>query len=444
MLQTELLIMSKLPLKEIEELVVAGIIPQETAAKINNYYQEKKQSAPNTFVIILGIIGALLSGSGIILIVAHNWDELSIPVKTFLAFLPLIIAQVVCGYTLIRRKSDRVWIECSSMILFFSIGACISMISQIYHVDGSLPEFLLVWVLLSLPVTYFLPANTVVLFCIATITWYVVEKGYFDRYSNIPFMYVVILAITIPHYLRLYKRSRESNFYTLLNWFGAISITITLGAFAGKGSNFSEWIFLLYCILFCIWYVIGRLSFFESQKIFTNPFLVIGTLGIIITLLTWSFSFLWKEYHLPPAREIVSFPLFYLIAAGLVVVSFMIWKTDRFQIQKLIDPMGYSFAVLLLLMLFFYKVPSIAVFIINAWTIFIAVFFIRKGSAKNHLGIVNFGLIIIAALAVCRFFDDRIPFVWRGVFFLVTGATFFAANYLLLRRRKLQAFVKGI
>jgi uncharacterized membrane protein len=75
--------------------------------------------------------------------------------------------------------------------------------------------------------------------------------------------------------------------------------------------------------------------------------------------------------------------------------------------------------------------------LINAWTIFIAIFFIRKGAAKNHLGIVNFGLIIIAALAICRFFDDRIPFIWRGIFFLATGVAFFAANYLLLRKRKL-------
>jgi len=139
---------------------------------------------------------------------------------------------------------------------------------------------------------------------------------------------------------------------------------------------------------------------------------------------------------MPLTQDIFTNPLFYLIAAGLVTASFIIWKSNHFKNQKLIDPMGYSFAILLLLLLFFHKAPSVAVFIINAWTIFIAVFFIRKGTAKNHLGIVNFGLIIIAALAMCRFFDDRIPFIWRGIFFLATGVAFFAANYLLLRKRK--------
>ncbi len=76
--------MSKIPLKELLELVTAGIIPQETAERISSYYQEKKQYAPNTFTVILSILGALLTGSGILLIVAHNWDNLSVPVKTFL------------------------------------------------------------------------------------------------------------------------------------------------------------------------------------------------------------------------------------------------------------------------------------------------------------------------------------------------------------------------
>ena len=427
--------MSKIPLNELEELVAAGIIPQETSDRIINYYQDKKQSVPNTFIIILGILGALLTGSGILLIVAHNWDDLSIPVKTFLSFLPLLLGQVACIYTLLKRKADRVWIECSSLFLFFAIGASISLISQIYQVNGSLPGFLLVWVLLSLPLIYFLSSNVIALLCISAITWYVVELGYLERHTNIPFMYAVILLLLAPHYYKLYKNS-DSNFYTLLNWFGVISITVALGTFTSKGFDVGEWVFSLYCILFCIYYLIGRLPFFESKRLFSNPFLITGTLGIIVTLLTWSFSSLWKNYDLPDSSQLFVGPLFYLIAIGLIIVSTLIWKSDRVQIQNRFDPMGYSFAVLLLLLIFFKEAPSVAVFIINAWIIFIAIFFIRKGSVKNHLGVVNFGLIIIALLAICRFFDDRIPFIWRGFFFLITGIAFFAGNYLLLRKRK--------
>jgi hypothetical protein len=67
---------------------------------------------------------------------------------------------------------------------------------------------------------------------------------------------------------------------------------------------------------------------------------------------------------MPLTQDIFTNPLFYLIAAGLVTASFIIWKSNHFKNQKLIDPMGYSFAILLLL-LFFHKAPSVAVFIIS-------------------------------------------------------------------------------
>jgi hypothetical protein len=72
----------------------------------------------------------------------------------------------------------------------------------------------------------------------------------------------------------------------------------------------------------------------------------------------------------------------------------------------------------------------------NAWLLLLAIFYIRKGSREDHFGILNSGLVILAILVVCRFFDSTIPFVWRGIFFVVTGIAFFLANYLLLKKRK--------
>ena len=114
--------MNKSLLKELPGLVTAGVITQETAERIILHYQQEKQTAPNNLTIILGILGAVLAGSGVLLIVAHNWDDLSVTVKTVLAFLPLLLAQLACAYTLSQRKSDATWRECSSLFLFFGIG----------------------------------------------------------------------------------------------------------------------------------------------------------------------------------------------------------------------------------------------------------------------------------------------------------------------------------
>ena len=58
-----------------------------------------------------------------------------------------------------------------------------------------------------------------------------------------------------------------------------------------------------------------------------------------------------------------------------------------------------------------------------------------EGAKREHLGILNYGLLIIAALAACRFFDQDITFLGRGLIFLFVGFSFFAANYWIIRKR---------
>ena len=66
-------------IKDLPELIAAGIISEETARNIQQYYQHKSQTSGNKLYIVFGILGALLIGLGIILIVAHNWNIFSKP-----------------------------------------------------------------------------------------------------------------------------------------------------------------------------------------------------------------------------------------------------------------------------------------------------------------------------------------------------------------------------
>ena len=108
----------------------------------------------------------------------------------------------------------------------------------------------------------------------------------------------------------------------------------------------------------------------------------------------------------------------------------------RLQSDALFDPLRYSAYALTAAVLLFNQLPAVGVIFINAWILLIAMFYIRKGARKDHLGILNFGLLIIASLALLRFFDEGIPFVWRGLFFVATGVGFFLANYFILKKRR--------
>ena len=119
---------------KITELLNAGIITPEIAERINNYYNTKSGPPQNKVVIVFGILGALLVGLGIILILASNWDDLPRSVKTVIAFIPLLIGQFCCGYTLIKKEDSMAWREASSVFLIIAIGASISLrFTYLYH-----------------------------------------------------------------------------------------------------------------------------------------------------------------------------------------------------------------------------------------------------------------------------------------------------------------------
>ncbi|MFT6335528.1 MAG: putative membrane protein [Saprospiraceae bacterium] len=63
-------------INDIEKLIGEGIISEETANRIKNYYKSKEVKSSNRLLVIFGVLGAFLIGLGIILILAHNWDQL--------------------------------------------------------------------------------------------------------------------------------------------------------------------------------------------------------------------------------------------------------------------------------------------------------------------------------------------------------------------------------
>lgn len=64
----------------------------------------------------------------------------------------------------------------------------------------------------------------------------------------------------------------------------------------------------------------------------------------------------------------------------------------------------------------------------------IGILTIRKGAKKNHLGVLNYGLLIITALVICRFFDTDLSSIIRRLLFVSVGIGFFLTNYWMLKK----------
>ena len=251
-------------LKDLPELIKAGIISEETANSIQDYYKAKSGSPANRLFVVFGILGATLVGLGIILIIAHNWDELSRPTKTGIAFLPLLIGQVLCGYALVKKRSNTTWRESAAAFLFFSVGASISLVSQIYHIPGDLSAFMLTWMLLCFPLIYVMRSSIASLLYLAGVTYYACETNYWSHSSTESYWYWGLVLLALPHYYQLYRQSPKSNFILFHHWLVPLSVVITLGTVA---KNAEELMFIAYFSLFSWFYQIGSLDFFTQQKV---------------------------------------------------------------------------------------------------------------------------------------------------------------------------------
>lgn len=413
--------------KDLKELLAQQVITAEVADRIQAYYDQKSSSGPNRIVTAFGILGALLAGLGVILIIAHNWDDLSKTTKTTLAFAPMVIGQALCLFSILRKTGSTVWKESSATFLFFAIGACISLISQIYHIHGDIGGYLLVWMLLSLPVVYVLQSSMVSLLFLVGITYYGAHVGYWKGSGNFPYYYWLMLLAAIPHYLWLYKTKHDSNFIFFHNWVVPLSIISILGSTA---HNEPEWMFVTYMSLFGLLYQIGQLSFFKDQPKRNNGYWLIGSLGTIITLLVLSFSWFWDTLidKTFVTAILVSPEFISTVVLGGAAGFFLFKNADKTSLP------GIGFILFPIIFMIGYT-TTLAVLLINLLVFAIGIQLIFQGQKHYHIGLLNYGLLTITALIICRFFDANLTFIVRGILFLAIGASFFLANYWIINKR---------
>lgn len=335
---------------------------------------------------------------------------------------------MICAYVLWKQRSQRAWLEGSASFLFFAVGASIALVSQVYNIPGDLQEFLFTWLLLTFPLVYIMPSSLVSLLYIAGLTVYGVNEG--NNNATPVYHYWWMLLLILPHYISLLRKMPESNVAIFHNWFIALSLTICLGALS---RNNGIYLSLAYMNMFGAFYLLGISAWFQSERIRSNSYLVIGALGSVVVLLTTSFIWFWADVQSQPLPAV---PQIVAIAMSFAAAAFLLYRTITQGEQVAYNVLSFVFIPFALAFMLGSAEPLAATIFINILVLAVAISTMKRGLALNHLGILNFGLLIITVLAICRFFDTNISFVLRGFMFLAVGAGFFIANTRLLKRRR--------
>ena len=415
----------------LNELIKSEIITQETAEDISAYYNNKKSVKGQMLLVLFSILAALLLGSGIILILAHNWDNLPNYFKIGLVFCILILTQLLCVYTLTKKQDSSVWRETSSTLLFWAIGTILAIISQVYNISGSISSFMLTWLLIFSFSIYFMNSSSgSIFYIIGTILYGLTEVSAYNNISNV-YIYLGLLLIFLPFYLLRLKNNSDKSSTGLLNWLVALALLI----FPALMLNSSGLLFCTtYLNIFTVIFLVGTSKYFKSRQLIYNGYFFIGITGILVILYIFSFQPVWEKIadinlstFLPDLLIIMLISIFLLI--------FILYSFIRGQ-RKNIQLLSLTFIIFNLFLLVKSPVPFYSVIIVNIFIILIGLDTILKGFTGNSIGIVNFGFFILFILIICRFIDIEISFFIKGLVFILAGCSIFAINYLVVSRRR--------
>jgi len=424
---------------ELPQLVAQGILSPDAEARLRAHYGPVEPARPARLAVILfGIFGALLIGAGIILLLAHNWENFSRPMRAGLSFLPLVLAQGLAAWTLSSRPQSLAWREGAGALLFLMIGASISLVAQTYNISGDVPRFLLTWSLLGLPVVYLLNAVTPALLYLWGITEWACYLRFEDGFAA---GYWLLAALLLPLLAAWLRAGRYQPRQTLLLWAFCLSVTVAAGVTIERVLP-GLWI-ILYAGLFALMFLAGEFWFRDAEGFWSRPLRHFGAGGGLVLSFMLTFEWPWHEIgwthcywarlHETWWRAIPDAVLGSVIpiAALVLLVTTIRRKTPLgllFGLAPILAIVGYCLSSL-----FDTCAPAAGIF--DLYLFVAGLWLLVTGLQINKQAQMNVGLLTLAALVIARFFDSDLSFLLRGLVFIALGIAFLVANLLMLRRK---------
>jgi uncharacterized membrane protein/uncharacterized membrane-anchored protein len=256
-----------------------------------------EEATSGRMAFVLRAFGVLLFGAAVMLVVGHNWSELSRGGR---------LATVVAGvallqglgfwYTFNARRTGSVLGHLAGCLMF---GAGIALVGQTYHMDAHSPDAVLAWCLGTLPFALALESTLLHLATIALASaWIIMEMG--DRWAasspqliglRLTFLLLLLPAAVTAYRNRLPVIAGALAWALMANWFnfggGATAacfvLPLALAALHPMGSAYGRGFRFIGALgVTVITLVIGALGRWRSSDdigLLRDPLLLPLTLG---------------------------------------------------------------------------------------------------------------------------------------------------------------------
>ncbi len=419
-------------LEKLSEIFEVSIEELIYGKKRNVTLETEKPSYNGTLLIVFSILGALLAGTGIVLIFVHFWQKMPMLFKAVLSFLPLLAGQGAGLYVLKNKREKLPWCEGAGVLWTAGIAATLTLIYNIFDLSIYWYTVLIFITVSIIPVILLLGCvSPVIVYYACTITWWLLlltEKDYY--FATIPASLLIIAGCIFTS--RFVKKENKSIRSLYSHWISVAAIT-AFTVFSGIGLANSELILftgtgaLGLCLIF--------LSFKESDILM--PYRLPGMLHTSFMLLAISATPYGAN---KPTTENILFSALPLV----LVVLVFIFSKENFRNGFLTAYCAVCFSALVL----FSSVPysfydrfigsndEVFVNILRVIAISANILLMISGGKEKKLLPINIGFISVAALMIIFLAGSGLSLIGNGLLLLVFGAVLLMINFSISKQNR--------
>ena len=290
------------------------------------------------------------------------------------------------------------------------------MIHQVYNLpESSFANFLSLWLLLALPTLYLMRSRaTAILYYIGCCVLATLGA---DKEWTTFFIALLAFALALPFYLWHIREKATSYITGIFHWAGAAFVGFILCSFLDNIDFKGDYASCL-AMLAGSFLIIGK---YLQPQIYYNAYKVSAICGLAICFFVKEMFYV---NHVP--KTILPVVLLFAFAyLPLLIKYYFLDKKERTLDLIVLYPILYILLTLTQIA-YLYDLAILA----------LGSYYLWKGFKSERTLLVNFGLVVISAQVVYRFFDSSLSFVLKGIVFILLGISFFVVNYLILKQKK--------
>ena len=408
-------------LSEVPKLNRDGVIDDTAAEALTKYCHDELDLKPPPwrFIYTLFYIGAGMIAAGIVLFFNYNWDFFSKPERLGIASIPLALAFVSAMITILGQKG-QLWREFTAVLTSAAAATLIGVVGQIYHTGGSLPWFMMLVLLVSLPFVYIF--NSIALTTLYSFELFMLLDGTLGPLGN---FYRFLAAFAILPMLHIQISGNNPNRV----WARYLTIVVAVFGLVSCGFEGGYPPLALFALAGTMIYAGWRLSerhetYLRNPWLFTAFIFMLVLLGIASTEAGFfnagkSSGNVWDVWA------------YWLFTGVVLATNIRLFPKSRLDAKRL----ATGLAVLLPLLHYCHVDNEVMKVIFNIYMGVYGAVLMLDGFKRGRLLTYNGGIAMVLLLIVCRFFDTELGVLPRAIAFIAIGAVLISANFIYFRKR---------